>query len=236
MECNIDKIIIIQKHIRGYLTRIKRLPLIMYYLQNYLQNIEINFSKTNKDGRVNSINDEEKIVKLLSEKFDERIQTVKSRMWYDILVYDYFYKWIPVNIKITTTKTNDNAGNLTMCLYAYTNTNIDIYNSYTNGDIHKILYNKLRKKLYNKIYKRDYYFLVLNKNNSNDIIVNSLKGLSVLMPNINNLPFQIKWNNNRTFIYKPIGEIIKMFIKCLQKPKTNWKETFMENMRKLTIE
>ena len=37
-------------------------------------------------------------------------------MWYDILAYDYMYKWIPINIKTTTTKTSDNTGNLTMCV------------------------------------------------------------------------------------------------------------------------
>lgn len=30
------------------------------------------------------------------------------------------YGWIPVNIKTTTTLTNDNTGNLAMCVYAYT--------------------------------------------------------------------------------------------------------------------
>ena len=37
-------------------------------------------------------------------------------MWYDILVFDYMYGWLPINIKITTMKTNDNTGNLAMCV------------------------------------------------------------------------------------------------------------------------
>ena len=43
--------------------------------------------------------------------------------------------------------------------------------------------------LYNKNNKKDYYFIVMNKTDASDIIVNSVKGLSVLTPNINNLPF-----------------------------------------------
>ena len=51
-----------------------------------------------------------------------------------------------------------------------------------------ILFDKLKNKNYNKINKKDYYFIVLNKTDSNDIIVNSVKGLKILTPNINNLP------------------------------------------------
>lgn len=58
-------------------------------------------------------------------------------MWFDILVYDYTYGWLPVNIKTSTTLTNDNVGNLTMCVYAYTNEILNINNNimYDNGYI-----------------------------------------------------------------------------------------------------
>ena len=45
--------------------------------------------------------------------------------------------------------------------------------------------------------EKDYYFLVINKENTNDIFINSLKNISTLQPNGNNLPFQIKWCNNK---------------------------------------
>ena len=77
--------------------------------------------------------------------------------------------------------------------------------------------------------------LKINKNNYNDIIINSLKGLSILSPNINNLPFQICWNKNRNFKYENIQIKIKSFIECLQKPKPSWKEIFMENMRSIQL-
>ncbi len=57
-----------------------------------------------------------------------------------------------------------------------------------------ILYNKLKNKEYNKNNKKDYYFIILNKTNTDDIIINSIKGLTILTPNINNLPFQVCWN------------------------------------------
>jgi len=83
--------------------------------------------------------------------------------------------------------------------------------------------------------KKDYFFLVLNKRDNKDIIINSVKGLSVLTPNINNLPFQVCWNKNRYYEYKSINKILKMFINCLQKTKPSWKELFMSDIRTLCL-
>jgi hypothetical protein len=95
-------------------------------------------------------------------------------MWYDILAYDFIFGWIPINIKTTTTKTADNTGNLAMCVYAYTDEILDFNKSYENGKMSIILFNKLKSKNYNRNNKKDYYFIVLNKTNSNDIIINSI--------------------------------------------------------------
>lgn len=43
-----------------------------------------------------------------------------------------------------------------------------------------------------------------------------VKGLSILTPNINNLPFQVRWDKNRTFKYENINKKIKQFIDCLK--------------------
>lgn len=234
---NIDenKIIKIQKIIRGYLVRINRLPLILYKIQKYLKNININFSNHNEDGRINSCFDENEVINLISKEFATRIKKVKKRMWYDMLLFDFVYGWIPVNIKSTETLTSDNTGNIAMCVYAYTNEVLNLETSYENGKMSKLLYNKLQNKEYNYNYKKDYYFLVLNKKNNTDIIINSVKGLSILTPNINNLPYQICWYKNRIFKYKNIKTVIKQFITTLQKPKPSWKEIFMYNIRLIDI-
>lgn len=98
-----------------------------------------------------------------------------------------------------------------------------------------VLFNKLKNKKYNINNKKDYYFIVLNKKNTSDIIVNSIKGLTILTPNINNLPFQVCWNKNRIFKYENINKKIKLFIDCLQKPKTSWKEIFITNIRTIEL-
>ena len=231
------KIIKIQKWFRGCILRLKQLPLIMYKIKKYLKLQAFQFSTQNEDGRINSCIDEDNVIKILIEKFGEKIKKPKIRMWYDILVFDYMYGWIPVNIKTTTILTSDNTGNLAMCVYAYTNEILDLHKntSYENGQMSKILFNKLKNKKYNTNNKKDYYFIVLNKTESSDIIVNSVKGLTYLTANIHNLPFQICWNKNRIFRYENINKKIKLFIDCLQKPKPSWKETFMLNIRTLDL-
>ena len=225
----------IQRWFRGCILRLKQLPLIMYKIKKHLKLQVFHFSTQNEDGRINSCFDEDTAIELLVVKFGEKIKKPKIRMWYDILAFDYIYGWIPINIKTTTTKTKDNTGNLTMCVYAYTNEMLDINKTYTNGKMSVILFNKLKNKKYNTNNKKDYYFVVLNKTDSNDIIVNSVKGLTILTPNINNLPFQVCWDKNRTFKYENINKKIKLFIDCLQKPKLSWKETFMSNIRTLDL-
>ena len=76
---------------------------------------------------------------------------------------------------------------------------------------------------------------MLNRTDGSDIIVNSVKGLTILTPNINNLPFQVCWNKNRTFTYEKINKKIKLFIDCLHKPKPSWKQVFMMNIRTIDI-
>lgn len=231
------KIIKIQKWFRGCILRLKQLPLIMYKIKNYLKLQTFKFSTQNEDGRINSCIDEDEVIKLLIEKFHKNIKKPKIRMWYDILVFDYFYGWLPINIKTTTTLTSDNTGNLAMCVYAYTNEVLDIHRnkSYENGMMSVILFDKLKNKKYNINNKKDYYFIVLNKTDASDIIINSVKGLTLLTPNINNLPFQVCWDKNRVFKYENINTKIKIFIQSLQKPKPSWKETFMSEIRTLNL-
>lgn len=236
-KMNETKIITIQRIFRGWILRLKQMPLIMYKIKKYLKIQAFQFSNQNEDGRINSCIDEENVIKLLMEKFGEKIKKPKCRMWYDILAFDYMYGYIPINIKTTTTKTSDNTGNLAMCVFAYTNEPLDIHidKSYENGKMSDILFYKLKNKKYNTNNKKDYYFIVLNKRDSSDIIVNSVKGLTTLTPNINNLPFQICWDKNRDFTYENINKKIKLFIDCLQKPKPSWKETFISNIRLLHL-
>lgn len=227
----INKIILIQKTVRGFLTRIHRLPLILYIVQDYLIKHNYIFENLINDGRINSNFDEDKIIEILIHKFKNKIKRPSIRNWFDVGIYDNYYGWLPVNIKSTTTKTGDNVGNLALCVYSYTNENLDLNSTYDNGPMATILFNKLKYKHFNYKHKKDYYFLVLNKQDNQEIIINSVKGLSKLTPNLNNLPFQVKWNKNKDFNYKFINQCVDQFLDTIKKPKPSWKETFLSNVR-----
>ena len=227
----------IQKIYRGYIYRLKHLPLILYIFQNFLKNKFIKLIDKSKDGRINSVLDEDKIINLLEQNYSKYIKIPKERNWFDIIIKDYYYGWIPVNIKTTKCSTSDNTGNMAMCVYAYTNLKLELNldKTFNNGEMSKIIIKKFKEKEYNKENKKDYYFIVINKNDTQEIIVNSVKGLSILTPNINNLPFQVRWEKNKKFEYKKIEYSVNQFIDCIKKPDPSWRETFLSEIRNIDI-
>jgi hypothetical protein len=87
-DYDVDKIIKIQKYFRGFLYRIKNLPLILYKIKNYLEKTIFNLSSQTNYGRINSYLDEDYIINLLKKKYDNNITRVDKRHWCDILVFD----------------------------------------------------------------------------------------------------------------------------------------------------
>lgn len=213
-----------------------KLPAILYYVQSVLKQEKMIFSKETTDGRINSCMDEHTVLTFLQTKLgSEKIRIPQKRMWYDVSLKDEVAGWIPVNIKTTTMNTSDNTGNLAMCVQAYTDVELDLEKTCENGKMSDILIRCLKEGAYNRRENKDYYFLVLNKCVPEDVIINSVLGLTCLTPNVNNLPFQICWNKNREYAPKPIETNIRMFLDCMQKPRPSWKEAFMCEIRKLEI-
>lgn len=151
-------------------------------ISNYLKTLNFQLSSQQDDGRINSILNENEVLKLIEKKFD--IDIPQARDW-----ADFYIDNIPVNIKITTTNTADNVSSKKGLYYALTG---EIYQG--NGQWGNYL-QLLKQNL--KETKKDYYFLIINKQNTNDIFINSFKNISTLQPNGNNLPFQIKWRDNK---------------------------------------
>ncbi|MBQ9313353.1 MAG: hypothetical protein IJ213_09975 [Bacteroidales bacterium] len=177
-----------------------------------MQEKDFSLSSNFTNGRINSSVNEEMILNLITQKFD--IVKPRAREWFDFAIEDND-KFYPVNIKITDTTHTDNLSCKLGIYYALTGLLPDIPN--------EVSWEKFFAKLYNNIgmYKdRDYYFLIVNKNNKKDIFANSLKNLQEIYPNGNNLPFQCKWEINRIssdrtfeeakdFILKTLGDSIK---------------------------
>jgi hypothetical protein len=138
----------------------------------------------------------------LKKKFN--IDIPVSRDW-----ADFYIDTMPVNIKITTTNTADNASSKKGVYFALTG---QIYSG--NGQWENYL-KQLQQNIQDT--NKDYYFLIINKDNTNDIFINSLKQVSTLQPNGNNLPFQIKWCDNKIMIYKSFDEAKKLLLETLGK-------------------
>jgi hypothetical protein len=229
---NLEKFIAICK---GYLYRRNNLPNSIRYCKYILEKNEIKLCNEAEDGRSNSNTDEDIICNILQKNISKRIVKQKYRHWNDIKVKDYQYGWLHVNIKSTKTTSSDNIGNLALCVYSYTNIELDLDETYNNGEMSKLLVESIKNKQFNNKLKKDYYFIVVNKTKTKEIIVNSMKGLSKITPNLSNLPFQVKWNNNKLFKYQQIKIIVNEFIKNIQKPKPHWKQIFLTNMREISI-
>ena len=166
----------------------------------YLKNENISLSSQQNDGRVNSILNEDEVLRIIEQRFN--IDTPSARDW-----ADFYIDKIPVNIKITTTNTADNASSKKGVYYALTG---QIYSG--NGQWEDYL-----KQLQQNIQDtdKDYYFLIVNKDDTSDIFINSLKQISSLQANGNNLPFQIKWCDNRDMIAKNFDEVKSLLLGTL---------------------
>ncbi|GAA7503843.1 hypothetical protein JP0006_10960 [Helicobacter pylori] len=166
------------------------IPTQLNEIAKFLKTNPYNLSQPLQDGRLNSSVNEEEILNAIKHFFP--IQLPKAREWWDFSFEenDIFY---PVNI--TTTKTADNLNCKLGIYYAL----CGLLPTFNNEIAWEKYFQKLHKDL-GKNTNRDYYFLIINKNDSKDIFINSLKGIQTLQPN--NLPFQCKWDNNRGIIQR----------------------------------
>ncbi|GAA7948753.1 hypothetical protein JP0539_14430 [Helicobacter pylori] len=166
------------------------IPTQLNEIAKFLKTNPYNLSQPLQDGRLNSSVNEEEILNAIKYFFP--IQLPKAREWWDFSFEenDIFY---PVNI--TTTKTADNLNCKLRIYYAL----CGLLPEFNN----EIAWEKYFQKLHEDLGKntdRDYYFLIINKNDPKDIFINSLKGIQTLQPN--NLPFQCKWDKNREIIQR----------------------------------
>lgn len=137
-----------------------KLPQILINIQRYLENQNIILTNHNSDGRTNSCGDENVIIyeikKFLSES---KYWIPPSRHWFDIALCDEVYGWIPVNIKSTTFDSSaDNSGNLTLCVQAYTDYQLDLKKSYKSGFLVKKLEEKIKENEFNNDKKKRLFF------------------------------------------------------------------------------
>ncbi|MGN8505361.1 restriction endonuclease [Helicobacter pylori] len=168
------------------------IPTQLNEIAEFLKTNPYSLSQPLQDGRLNSSVNEEEILNTIKDYFP--IQLPKAREWWDFSFEEnkIFY---PVNIKTTTTKTADNLNGKLGIYYAL----CGLVPEFNNEIAWEKYFQKLHKDLGTNT-NRDYYFLIINKNDPKDVFINSLKGIQTLQPN--NLPFQCKRDDNRKIIQR----------------------------------
>ncbi|WRG73518.1 restriction endonuclease [Helicobacter pylori] len=183
------------------------IPTQLNEIAEFLKTNPYHLSQPLQDGRLNSSVNEEEILNTIKDYFP--IQLPKAREWWDFSFEEnkIFY---PVNIKTTTTKTADNLNGKLGIYYAL----CGLLPEFNNEIAWEKYFQKLHKGL-GKNTNRDYYFLIISKNDPKDIFINSLKGIQTLQPN--NLPFQCKWDNNREIVQRNFDESKNFILSALAK-------------------
>jgi hypothetical protein len=164
-----------------------------------------------EDGRINSIKNEDEVLQIIEKKFE--IIKPRARDWYDFAI-EKDQEFYPINIKITNTTGNDNLNSKLGLYYVLTGK----LPNFKNELGWELFFKELAENIEEN--SKDYYFLVINKDNPQDIFVNSLKQLSQLVANGNNLPFQCHWNRNRVPVLRKYSEsrlfLLGRFYKSLE--------------------
>ena len=183
-------------------------PHLLNKMVEFLRTQNLLLSQRSRDGRINSAFNEDEIFSLLEANFD--INRPNMRDWVDFSFTEngQFY---PVNIKVSTTHTTDNLNCKLGIYYALTGQ----IPPFSNGVDWESYFRTLHENLGEN--PKDYYFLLVNKDDSRDIFATSLKSLKHIIPNGNNLPFQAKWDANREIVNRDFDSAKEFLLDAFEK-------------------
>ena len=164
-----------------------------------------------EDGRTNSSIDEDEVVELLVKKYGEKVVFVpKARKWYDIW---HIPSGTPINIKVSSLAAADNACNYLSLLWCFTDIKIKPDRSANKRIDWQELLGFLDKNDITKLkVNRDYWFFVVDKNDTSNVIINSIKQLPQPTGNPSNPPFQVNWSNNKKPCKRTFSESLCLYM------------------------
>lgn len=185
------------------------IPKILTDICDFLIQQNVRLSSQFEDGRINASLNESELLNEIKNNFN--VQIPRSRAWFDFAV-ETETEFLPVNIKVTDTTHADNLNCKLGIYYALTG----LLPSFPNEVNWLTFFKKLKENLGGDESK-DYYFLVVNKKDTKDIFINTLKGLQYLQANGNNLPFQCKWETNKLYRKRSFPEAKDFVLSVLGK-------------------
>lgn len=210
-----------------------------------------------QDGRILSAMNENKVTEAIKKIFSKNnyyknndlalitpnIDGKNNRAWYDVAIISNSNKelFIPINIKISALSNNaDNLNCKTGMVYALTGKTpkeLGISNSYGWKKFGQLFLPYVSKEETGT----DYYFLIVNKNNTKDVFWNSLKHIKTFTPNGSNLPFQCNFSKNKEIVNlshkNSVQKILSTFNESLVKdiqPKQDLSALLSDSINSLT--
>jgi len=151
------------------------------------------FNSINTDGRINSIYDENMIIRILEKHYGDAYvrRPTQSRNWYDVKVKSQ-YTWIPFNIKVSTGGT-DNA----LCKKAF----VYSLSTLTEDEIPAAMsFNKMIELVENnkntdREIEKEYYYIYIDKKDGT-VMVKSMCDIQYYVANAQNW-LQINWSKEK---------------------------------------
>ena len=177
----------------------------------YLSGI-VTISLRHEDGRLNSIDDEDMVIELLTEKYgEENIVKPSIRKWWDLKLFGYH-----INIKSSDFSNGkaDNLNSKAALMFALTNLSESEINRHHFGNWPN-WYTAFKNNSGTEN-NRDYYIIIIDKSTGN-VYLQTLKSLQDLTPNGNNLPFQINWERNTEIVERTYEEAYEFLVGYLKK-------------------
>ena len=192
---------------------------LQHYLSRALESDALSLTNSNEDGRLNSQENEKQLSDALRyfalsndwfQQADLSIEVSPARFWYDFAVHgpDLF---LPVNIKVSTFRSQDNLSSKEGLFFALTGRNPKTLNINSWENFCRELATHLDCST-----EHDYYFLAVNKASVGDVFWTSLKSLADLRPNGSNPPYQCRWSNNRERIDRSSDEAARFLLNALR--------------------
>lgn len=159
-------------------------------IRDHLATKRIKLATGNENHRIDAVQSQTKILNLLQKTF--QIELPPSRdSWFSFSISSGT-NWYPVKIKVSRFSRADNLNCKLGIYFALTGVRPDFPDEIDWDDYFQLLSANICENT-----KNDFYFLIVNRNDSSDVFCSSLKGINTLIPNGNNLPFQCKWSDNR---------------------------------------
>jgi hypothetical protein len=191
------------------------------YLSNALRAGDLRLSSLHGDGRSNSSEDERSIssalrlfvhANLAFKAQGLTIEIAPPRYWYDFLVRSECESiWLPVNVKVTAMRGQDNISSKEGLFYAITGVRPEKASLATWKR-----YCESTAQCLDPETSADYYFIVVSKKDIGHVFWTSLKKIKRVVPNGNNPPFQCAWRDNQQRIDRPPRESVAHLLNVLE--------------------